>query len=67
MAPLISVQGLIKHFPIRTGVLSRVTGAVHAVNNISFSIDRGTTLSLVGESGSGKTTAGRCLLRLIEP
>lgn len=67
MPPLISVQGLVKHFPIRTGVLSRITGAVHAVNDISFSIDRGTTLSLVGESGSGKTTAGRCLLRLIEP
>ncbi|NLN93071.1 MAG: ATP-binding cassette domain-containing protein [Candidatus Hydrogenedens sp.] len=67
MTTLLSVKGLRKHFPIRTGVLSRTTGAVQAVNDISFSIDRGTTLSLVGESGSGKTTAGRCLLRLIEP
>lgn len=65
--PLLSVQGLVKHFPIRSGVFSRQSAAVHAVNDISFSIGRGTTLSLVGESGSGKTTVGRCLLRLIEP
>lgn len=67
MTPLLSVEGLVKHFPIRSGVFSRTVGAVQAVNDISFSIDKGTTLSLVGESGSGKTTAGRCLLRLIEP
>lgn len=64
---LLAVEGLIKHFPIQRGVFSRVVGAVQAVNGVSFSIERGRTLSLVGESGSGKTTAGRCILRLIEP
>ncbi|MFA7691710.1 MAG: ABC transporter ATP-binding protein [Candidatus Hydrogenedentes bacterium] len=66
-AALLEVKGLIKRFPVKAGVFSRTVGAVHAVEDISFSINRGKTLSLVGESGSGKTTAGRCLLRLIEP
>ncbi len=66
-APLIEVANLRKCFPLKAGVLSRTIGAVHAVNGVSFSIDRGCALSLVGESGSGKTTVGRCLLRLIEP
>ena len=66
-APLVEVSHLVKRFPLKVGVFSRTVGAVHAVEDISFSIPRGTTLSLVGESGSGKTTAGRCLLRLIEP
>lgn len=64
---LLVVQDLVKHFPIKHGVFSRTTGAVRAVDGISFSIPRGTTLSLVGESGSGKTTAGRSTLRLLEP
>jgi oligopeptide transport system ATP-binding protein len=64
---LLAVENLIKHFPVREGVFGRATGAVRAVDGISFSIPRGTTLSLVGESGSGKTTAGRSILRLIEP
>ena len=64
---LLTVTDLVKHFPVRSGVFSRQTGAVKAVDGVSFSIPRGTTLSLVGESGSGKTTAGRALLRLIEP
>ncbi len=64
---LLIVKDLTKHFPIKKGVFSRTVGAVRAVDGISFSIPRGSTLSLVGESGSGKTTAGRSLLRLIEP
>jgi oligopeptide/dipeptide ABC transporter ATP-binding protein len=66
-APLLVVNDLVKHFPIRKGVFARVSGAVRAVDGVSFSIPRGKTLSLVGESGSGKTTAGRLILRLIEP
>ncbi|MCC6795941.1 MAG: dipeptide ABC transporter ATP-binding protein [Candidatus Hydrogenedentes bacterium] len=65
--PLLEVNDLIVHFPIRKGVFSRVSGAVRAVDGVSFSIARGETLSLVGESGSGKTTCGRAILRLIEP
>jgi oligopeptide transport system ATP-binding protein len=64
---LLRVRGLVRHFPIRTGFLSRVTGAVRAVDGVSFWLRRGETLGLVGESGSGKTTAGRTILRLIEP
>lgn len=62
---LVRVEGLTVHFPIRRGLFARVSGAVHAVDGVSFSIPRGKTLSLVGESGSGKTTTGRALLRLV--
>jgi peptide/nickel transport system ATP-binding protein len=65
--PLLEVFDLKKHFPIRAGFLSGVTGYVYAVDGVSFSIDRGETLSLVGESGCGKSTVGRTVLRLIEP
>lgn len=65
--PLVSVRNLTKHFPIRTGILQRVTGAVKAVDDVSFDVARGETLALVGESGCGKTTTGRTLLRLVEP
>jgi len=65
--PLLEVRHLKKHFPIHQGVFSRVTGQVRAVDGISFHIDRGETLGLVGESGCGKSTAGRTLLRLLEP
>jgi oligopeptide/dipeptide ABC transporter ATP-binding protein len=64
---LLSVESLVKHFPVRRGVLSRTVGAVRAVDGVSLAIERGKTLSLVGESGCGKTTTGRCILRLIEP
>ena len=66
-APLIAVEGLVKHFPLRRGLLGRRAGEVRAVDGIDFEIARGETLALVGESGSGKTTVGRALLRLVEP
>src|SRR6202008_2187105 len=53
--------------PIRRGVLSRVAAYLKAVDDISFEINRGETFGLVGESGCGKTTAGRAILRLLEP
>jgi len=65
--PLLSVKDLKVHFPIRKGVFLRTVGHVKAVDGISFDVYRGQTLGLVGESGCGKTTAGRAILRLIEP
>jgi oligopeptide/dipeptide ABC transporter ATP-binding protein len=65
--PLLEVRNLKKYFPIRRGVFSRVAAHVQAVDDVSFSIRRGETFGLVGESGCGKTTAGRAVLRLIEP
>jgi peptide/nickel transport system ATP-binding protein len=65
--PLLSVKDLKVYFPIRKGIFLRTVGHVKAVDGISFDIYRGQTLGLVGESGCGKTTAGRAILRLIEP
>lgn len=65
--PLIRVRNLVKHFPIRRGVLQRQVGAVQAVDGITFDIIKGETLGLVGESGCGKSTAGRTILRLLSP
>ncbi len=65
---LVRADHLSKHYPIHTGTLRRrVTGAVRAVDGVSFTIARGETLALVGESGCGKSTTGRLLMRLIEP
>jgi oligopeptide transport system ATP-binding protein len=64
---LLEVKGLKKYFPIKKGIFSRTVGYVKAVDDVSFTIRRGETLGLVGESGCGKTTAGRSILRLIEP
>ena len=64
---LLHVRDLKVYFPIRTGVLQRVTGHVKAVDGVSYDIAKGETLGLVGESGCGKTTVGRAILRLIEP
>ncbi len=63
-APVLEVSDLQKHFPIRTGVLSRTTGHVKAVDGVSFEIRSGETFALVGESGCGKSTTGRTILRL---
>jgi oligopeptide/dipeptide ABC transporter ATP-binding protein len=65
--PLLTVDNLVKDFPIRHGILQRVRGAVHAVNGVSFDIRRGETLALVGESGSGKSTVGKTIVRFHEP
>jgi peptide/nickel transport system ATP-binding protein len=65
--PLLTVENLQVYFPVRRGVFSRVTDHVRAVDDISFRVYRGQTLGLVGESGCGKTTAGRAILRLVEP
>jgi len=64
---VLSVEGLKKYFPIRRGILRRLVGNVKAVDDVSFSIMKGETLSLVGESGCGKTTTSRCILRAIQP
>jgi oligopeptide transport system ATP-binding protein len=65
--PLLQVKNLKKYFPIRGGLFSREVARVHAVDDVSFTIQKGETLGLVGESGCGKSTTGRCILRLIEP
>jgi oligopeptide transport system ATP-binding protein len=64
---LLQVKNLKKYFPIRGGLFSREVARVHAVDDVSFTIEKGETLGLVGESGCGKSTTGRCILRLIEP
>ncbi len=66
--PLLEVEHLTKHFPISQGILiQRAVGAVKAVEDVSFTINRGETLGLVGESGCGKSTTARLVMRLLEP
>ncbi|MEV4605376.1 ABC transporter ATP-binding protein [Neorhizobium sp. LMR1-1-1.1] len=65
--PILEVRDLTTRFDIHSGLLGRKTGAVHAVENVSFSLQEGETLSLVGESGCGKSTTGRSVTRLINP
>lgn len=65
--PLVKVENLKKHFPIKGGLLGKNIGEVKAVDGVSFHINKGETLGLVGESGCGKSTTGRMLLRLLEP
>jgi oligopeptide transport system ATP-binding protein len=65
--PLLHATSLVKHFPVRRGAFGRATGAVRAVDGVTFSVAVGETLALVGESGCGKSTTGRLVLRLLEP
>ena len=65
--PLLQVQDLKMHFPIRKGIFGRVVDHVRAVDGVSFDVYRGQTLGFVGESGCGKTTTGRAIMRLIDP
>src|SRR5438477_260463 len=66
-APIIAVEGLKKHFPVKKGLLRRTAGHVYAVDGVSFRVGEGETLGLVGESGCGKSTVARTVLRLLEP
>jgi oligopeptide/dipeptide ABC transporter ATP-binding protein len=66
-SPLVEVEHLTKHFPVRQGVFARAKGVVHAVEDVSLVVNRGETLGIVGESGCGKSTTARLVVRLLEP
>lgn len=65
--PLVQVQNLKKFYPVRKSMFSRDTRYIHAVDDVNFTIKRGSSLGLVGESGCGKTTTGKMLVKLLEP
>jgi oligopeptide transport system ATP-binding protein len=67
MSVLLAVEGLVKEYAVRRGLLQRWRGTVHAVAGVDLTVDKGECVALVGESGSGKTTLGRCIVRLVEP
>lgn len=65
--PLLKVESLKKYYPIKSGILGKVSETVRAVDGVSFTVNEGETLGIVGESGCGKSTTGRMIMRLIEP
>jgi peptide/nickel transport system ATP-binding protein len=65
--PMLVVDQLVRHFPVRQGLFGREHQVVRAVDGVSFSIEAGAAVGIVGESGSGKSTLARCLVRLLEP
>jgi oligopeptide/dipeptide ABC transporter ATP-binding protein len=65
--PLVELEHLTKHFPVRQGVFSRGKDVVHAVEDVTLTVNKGETLGIVGESGCGKSTTARMIVRLIEP
>ena len=67
MSNLVEIRGLVKEFPVRSGILRRTVASVRAVAGVSMDIAEGEAVGLVGESGCGKTTLGRMVVRLLEP
>ena len=65
--PLLTVQGLTKHFPLTAGLFGRSAGSVRAVDDVSFVVRQGETLGIVGESGCGKSTTSRLIMQLMRP